>query len=91
VDRLEAGDVLVVTKLDRLGRDTIDVVSTVDRLAKLGVRVHCLALGGADLTSAAGRMIMTVLAALAAGQTISEIARRHGVSRKTVMRCRGTG
>ena len=65
MDRLEEGDVLIVTKLDRLGRDTIDVVSTVDRLAKMGVRVHCLALGGADLTSAAGRMVMTVLASVA--------------------------
>ena len=36
MDRLEEGDVLIVTKLDRLGRDTIDVVSTVDRLAKMG-------------------------------------------------------
>ena len=65
LDRLEAGDVLVVTKLDRLGRDTIDVVGTVDRLASMGVRVHCLALGGADLTSPAGRMVMTVLGAVA--------------------------
>ena len=65
MDRLEEGDVLIVTKLDRLGRDTIDVVGTVDRLAKMGVRVHCLALGGADLTSAAGRMVMTVLASVA--------------------------
>ena len=36
----------------------MDVRATVDRLAGLGVRVHCLALGGADLTSAAGQMTM---------------------------------
>lgn len=65
LDRLEEGDVLVVTKLDRLGRDTIDVVGTVDRLGSMGVRVHCLTLGGADLTSPAGRMVMTVLASVA--------------------------
>lgn len=65
LDRLEPGDVLVVTKLDRLGRDTIDVVGTVDRLRELEVRVHCLALGGAELTSPAGRMVMTVLASVA--------------------------
>ena len=51
VDRLESGDVMVVTKLDRLGRNAMDVRATVDRLATLGVRVHCLALGGVDLTS----------------------------------------
>ncbi len=65
LDRLEAGDVLVVSRMDRLGRNTIDVVASVDRLAAMGVRVHCLALGGADLTSPAGRMVMTVLAATA--------------------------
>jgi putative DNA-invertase from lambdoid prophage Rac len=64
-DRLEAGDVLVVTKLDRLGRNAMDIRSTVDELANAGVRVHCLALGGADLTSAAGRMTMNVLGAVA--------------------------
>lgn len=65
LDRLEAGDVLVVTKLDRLGRSALDVRQTVDRLAGLGVRVHCLALGGVDLTSPAGKMTMQVLAAVA--------------------------
>lgn len=65
VDRLETDDVLIVTKLDRLGRNAMDVRSTVDALATNGVRVHCLALGGVDLTSAAGRMTMGVIAAVA--------------------------
>lgn len=65
MDRLEAGDVLVVTKLDRLGRNAMDVRETVEQLAVAGVRVHCLALGGVDLTSAAGRMTMQVIAAVA--------------------------
>ncbi|MFC0101303.1 recombinase family protein [Sphingopyxis terrae] len=65
IDRLEDGDVLVVTKIDRLGRNAMDVRATVDRLSAEGVRVHCLALGGVDLTSAAGRMVMTVICAMA--------------------------
>ena len=65
MERLESGDVLVVTKLDRLGRNAMDVRATVDRLAALGVRVHCLALGGVDLASAAGKMTMQVIAAAA--------------------------
>jgi len=65
MDKLEAGDILVVTKLDRLGRNAMDVRATVDRLAALGVRVHCLALSGADLASAAGKMTMQVIAAVA--------------------------
>ncbi|WP_250519203.1 recombinase family protein [Caballeronia sp. ATUFL_M1_KS5A] len=65
VDRMESGDVLVVTKLDRLGRNAMDVRSTVEKLAENGIKVHCLALGGVDLTSAAGRMTMQVLSAVA--------------------------
>lgn len=65
LDRLEAGDVLVVTKLDRLGRNAMDVRTTVELLSEIGVRVHCLALGGTDLTSSAGKMTMQVLCAVA--------------------------
>jgi putative DNA-invertase from lambdoid prophage Rac len=65
LDRLEAEAVLVVTKLDRLGRNAMDVRATVDKLAALGVRVHCLALGGVNLTSPAGQMTMQVIAAVA--------------------------
>jgi putative DNA-invertase from lambdoid prophage Rac len=65
LDKLERDDVLVVTKLDRLGRNSIDVQTTVARLEALGVRVHCLALGGVDLTSPAGKMTMRVIAAVA--------------------------
>jgi len=65
LERMEDGDVLLVTKLDRLGRNAMDVRSTVELLASRGIRVHCLALGGVDLTSAAGKMTMQVLSAVA--------------------------
>jgi putative DNA-invertase from lambdoid prophage Rac len=65
LDKMETGDILIVTKLDRLGRDAIDVSTTVRNLAEMGVRVYCLALGGADLTSSAGTMTMNVLNAVA--------------------------
>ena len=65
LNKLEAGDVLVVTKLDRLGRNAMDVRSTVEMLAGMGVKVHCLALGGVDLTSPAGKMTMAVISAVA--------------------------
>ena len=65
LDRLEQGDILVVTKLDRLGRNAMDVRATIEQLAEIGVRVHCLALGGVDLTSPAGKMTMQVIAAVA--------------------------
>jgi putative DNA-invertase from lambdoid prophage Rac len=65
LDKMEHGDVLIVTKLDRLGRNAIDVSMTVDKLETLGIRVHCLALGGVDLTSSAGKMTMNVINAVA--------------------------
>jgi putative DNA-invertase from lambdoid prophage Rac len=63
--KMEAGDVLVVSKLDRLGRNAMDVRATVEALSANGIRVHCLALGGVDLTSAPGKMTMQVLNAVA--------------------------
>mgnify|MGYP002720529108 FL=1 len=45
IDRLEPGDILVVTKIDRLGRSAADVQSTVELLARMEVRVYCIALG----------------------------------------------
>ena len=65
LERMDDGDVLIVTKLDRLGRNAMDVRATIEALGELGVSVHCLALGGMDLTSAAGKMTMQVLAAVA--------------------------
>src|SRR4051812_35423561 len=43
----------------------MDVGSTVAKLAELGVRVHCLALGGVDLTSSSGKLTMNVINAVA--------------------------
>ena len=42
MDKLGKHDVPVVTKLDRLGHNAIDVTATVDRL-EMGARAHCLA------------------------------------------------
>ena len=132
LSKLKRDDVLVVTKLDRLGRNAMDVATTVAGLSERGVRVHCLALGGVDLTSPEGRMTMGVIDAVAqferdlliertqsglqrakaegevfgrppsltvaqraavakqfaAGATVSELARRYGTSRQTIMRAR---
>jgi putative DNA-invertase from lambdoid prophage Rac len=59
--KIETGDILIVTKMDRLGRDAIDVSTTVAQLETMGIKVHCLALGGVDLTSSAGKMTMGVI------------------------------
>lgn len=82
LERMESGDVLIVTKLDRLGRNAMDVRQTVEHLATNGIRVHCLALGGVDLTSAAGKMTMQVLSAVAEFERDLLIERtRAGINR----------
>lgn len=82
LDRMEHGDVLIVTKLDRLGRNAIDIRKTVEKLSELNIRVHCLALGGVDLTSPAGKMTMQVISAVAEFERDLLIERTHaGIAR----------
>ncbi len=65
LDKLEPGDTLVVTKLDRIGRDSIDVQKTVQTCADQGIRLVVLQLGNIDLTSSSGALMIKVLAAVA--------------------------
>lgn len=65
LEKLERGDTLVVTKLDRLGRDSIDVQQTVERFVSGGIRLVVLQLGNLDLTSPAGELMVKMLAAVA--------------------------
>lgn len=63
--KLEQGDTLVVTKLDRLGRNSLDVQNTVDWFTAHGIRLVVLQLGNLDLTSSSGSLMVKVLAAVA--------------------------
>ncbi len=63
--QIRKGETLVVAKLDRLGRDAIDVLQTVRQLGERGIKVVVLQLGTTDLTSAAGKLLLSMLAAVA--------------------------
>lgn len=63
--KLRAGDVVIVTRLDRLGRSTLELLTIVGQIADLGAGFRSLAEPWADTTSAAGRMVMTVFAGIA--------------------------
>lgn len=63
--RLEPGDTLVVLKLDRLGRDNIDVQNTVNLLASKGITLICLDLPISDITSPEGKFMLQVFSAFA--------------------------
>ncbi|MBY7974599.1 recombinase family protein [Vibrio fluvialis] len=61
--KLEAGDTLVVLKLDRLGRDNIDVQQTISMLMDKGIKVVSLDLPVTDLTSAEGKLMLQLFSA----------------------------
>lgn len=63
--KIRDGETLVVSKLDRLGRDAVDVLQTVRLLASRGIQVIVLQLGKVDLASVAGKLLLTMLVAVA--------------------------
>lgn len=130
--QIRKGETLVVSKLDRLGRDAIDVLQTVRHLGERCVKVVVLQLGNTDLTAPAGKLLLSMLAAvaemerdllvertqaglvrakaegktlgrpskttqeqrseirlrLAAGESVSALARAYGVSRASIISIR---
>jgi DNA invertase Pin-like site-specific DNA recombinase len=73
--RLDEGDVLMVTRLDRLARSTRDLLNILDTVAKLGAGFRSLADAWADTTTAHGRLMLTVLGGLAEFERALIIAR----------------
>lgn len=65
LDKIRDGETLVVSKLDRLGRDAQDIGATIKMLAARHIEVIVLQLGKLDLTSSAGKLMLTMLAAMA--------------------------
>ncbi len=62
---LRRGDILLVWKLDRLGRSTQQVLETFAYLDQHGILVRVLTQPGMDTTTPTGRMMVTVMAACA--------------------------
>jgi DNA invertase Pin-like site-specific DNA recombinase len=62
---LQPGDVLLVTRLDRLARSTRDLLNTLDAIGKKGAGFRSLADTWADTTTPHGRLMVTILAGLA--------------------------
>jgi DNA invertase Pin-like site-specific DNA recombinase len=62
---LEPGDVLIVTRLDRLARSSRDLLNVLDEMTKKGAGFRSLHDTWADTTTAHGRLMLTVLGGLA--------------------------
>ncbi|PTV70259.1 recombinase family protein [Agrobacterium pusense] len=65
LDHIRAGDVVIVTRLDRLARSTTDLLHIGERISEAGAGLKSLAEPWADTTTPAGKMILTIFAALA--------------------------
>lgn len=63
--KLEKGDRLVVLKLDRLGRDNLDVQQTIEMLMREGIDVVSLDLPTHNLASAEGKLMLQMFSAFA--------------------------
>lgn len=88
-DQLEAalswvreGDVLVVTRLDRLARSIVDLRKIIDQLEAKGVGFRCLQQGAIDTTKAEGRLMLNILGAFAEFETeIRKERQRDGIDK----------
>jgi hypothetical protein len=75
--QLATGDVLLVTRLDRLVRSTRDLLNTLAAIADRGARFRSLADAWADTTTAHGRLILTRRARLATMRHVPAIPPRR--------------
>ena len=81
---LKAGDVVVVTKLDRLGRSTRELLDLIERISKAGASFRSLGDPLWDTSTAQGRLLSTLLAGIAEFER-ELIRERTGDGRKRAM------
>jgi len=84
---LNASDVVIVTKLDRLGRSTRELLDLIDRIGKAGASFRSLGDPLWDTSSAQGRLLSTLLASIAEFER-ELIRERTGEGRKRAIRRR---
>ena len=62
--KIESGDIIIVKKLDRLGRDTADMIQLINEFDEIGVAVRFID-DGISTEGTMGRMVVTILSAVA--------------------------
>lgn len=73
--KLNPGDILIVTRLDRLARSTVDLLNTLKAISDRGAAFRSIHDHWADSSSAHGRLMITVLGSLAEFERELMIAR----------------
>ena len=97
IRRLRPGDLVLVTRLDRLARSTRDLLNVLHTIAQAGARFRSLKDPWCDTTTPHGELMVTMLKLNAyqraealrrreAGESLSDIARSYGVSHPTISR-----
>ena len=80
---MQAGDSLIVTMIDRLGRSASDILNVVEMFKEMGVRIRVLQFDGMDITSSMGKMVLTCMAAMAELERNILIERVHAGLERT--------
>lgn len=81
--RMEKGDKLLVSKLDRLGRNTLEMLELVNKFDELGIEVSFLS-DGISTGGEMGKMVVTILSAVATAER-ARIMERTNEGRKEAM------
>ena len=82
LDFVREGDTLVVTRLDRLARSSIDLHNIIARLTKKGVKFRCLQQSGIDTDTGMGKLVLAILGAVAEFETdIRKERQREGIEK----------
>lgn len=79
---LHLGDTLVVTRIDRLARNTRDLLNIIHELDERGIGFHALLQPGMDTTSIYGKLVLQIMAAMAEFEVaMTAERRREGIER----------
>lgn len=74
--KVEGGDIILVKKLDRLGRDTADMIRLVKEFDELGVAIRFLD-DGINTEGTMGKMVVTILSAVAQAERLRILERTN--------------
>lgn len=82
LDFVRDGDTLMVTRLDRLARSSVDLHNIIERISSKGVKFRCLQQAGVDTDSGMGKLVLAILGAVAAFEMdIRKERQREGIEK----------
>jgi len=83
IEKCEAGDTVVIVKIDRLGRTSVDTLQTIKQIKEKKICLVVIQLGKMDITSSAGKMMITMLTAVAEMERDMIVERIHAGLERT--------